>query len=394
MNDSRSTIRLILSLAVFCALWPTGTVWAHKPSDSYLALNVDPTIPGRIAGQWDIALRDLDFALGLDSNRDGAITWGELRGQKDVVTSYALARLTLSTRGNNCQIAGPDLLVDRHSDGAYAVIPFTANCRQAISALDIDYRLFFDLDRQHKGLLKLQNGGGDSPVTVTSGVFSADQGQRRFELSASAGKSRWQYFGEYVEQGVWHIWIGVDHILFLIALLLPAVMLWQLLRWQPVSAFKPAFWEVLKVVTAFTVAHSITLSAATLGWVTLPSRLVESVIALSVVFAAGNNLRPTVARARWAMAFGFGLIHGFGFASVLADLGLPQSALLVALLGFNLGVELGQQAIVLAFLPIAYLIRRTNFYRKIVLGAGSLLVALVATLWLTERAFDLKIMPF
>ena len=152
-------------------------------------------------------------------------------------------------------------------------------------------------------------------------------------------------------------------------------------------------WDVFKVVTAFTVAHSITLSLAALSVISLPSRLVESAIALSVLLAALNNLWPVVGRGRWLVAFGFGLIHGFGFASVLADLGLPQGALALALLGFNLGVEVGQLAIVAAFLPMAYALRRSFFYRRVVLLGGSLLIAAVAAAWFVERAFELQLLP-
>jgi hypothetical protein len=164
--------------------------------------------------------------------------------------------------------------------------------------------------------------------------------------------------------------------------------------WQPVDTFSQALWDVLRIVTAFTVAHSITLSLATLGLVSLPSRLVESSIAASVVLAALNNVWPVFHGRRWMVAFAFGLIHGFGFASVLVDLGLPQGALALALLGFNLGVEGGQLAIVAAFLLLAYPVRRTAFYRRAVLLGGSLLIALVAAVWLVERAFNLKLMPF
>ncbi|MEY3251178.1 MAG: hypothetical protein RL227_151, partial [Pseudomonadota bacterium] len=195
-----------------------------------------------------------------------------------------------------------------------------------------------------------------------------------------------------------HIWIGFDHVLFLLALLLPAVGRWHQRRWQPVPRLRDAVVDVLGVVTAFTVAHSITLSLAALGLVSLPSRLVESVIAASVVLAALNNLRqprvPPRARVRIGIAFGFGLLHGFGFASVLADLGLPSGALVLALLGFNVGVELGQIAIVAVFLPLAYALRQTGFYRTGVLRIGSLLIAALAGLWLVERALGLEFMPF
>ena len=190
-------------------------------------------------------------------------------------------------------------------------------------------------------------------------------------------------------EGIWHIWIGFDHILFLVALLLPAVLVRQQRTWSPTPSLRAASVDVLKVVTAFTVAHSITLSLAVLGVVSLPARLVESVIAASVVIAALNNLRGTIDRKRWLMAFVFGLVHGFGFASVLADLGLPQGALALALVGFNVGVELGQLAIVAVFLPLAFLLRATSFYRVGVLRLGSLAVALLASWWFVQRAFDL-----
>jgi hypothetical protein len=146
----------------------------------------------------------------------------------------------------------------------------------------------------------------------------------------------------------------------------------------------------VKVVTAFTLAHSLTLSLAALGVVSLPSRLVESAIALSVVLAALNNLRPLVYGRRWVIAFGFGLIHGFGFASVLADLGLPQDTLLIALVAFNLGVEIGQLAIVGIFLPIAYALRSSGFYRRVLFAYGSTAIAVIAFVWLAERALNVQ----
>jgi hypothetical protein len=144
-------------------------------------------------------------------------------------------------------------------------------------------------------------------------------------------------------------------------------------------------------VTAFTLAHSITLSLAALGVVSLPSRWVESAIALSVMLAALNNIWPLVYERRWVIAFCFGLIHGFGFASVLADLGLPQESLLIALVAFNVGVELGQLVIVGVFLPIAYTLRRTGIYQRVLVLYGSAVIALIALVWLIQRACNLQL---
>jgi hypothetical protein len=155
---------------------------------------------------------------------------------------------------------------------------------------------------------------------------------------------------------------------------------------------RAAFLDVLKVVTAFTLAHSLTLTLASLQVLALPSRWVESAIAASVVLAAVNNIVPLFRGQRPLAAFAFGLVHGFGFAGVLADLGLPKGALVWSLFAFNAGVELGQMAIVAVFLPLAWFARRSWFYRQ-VLTTGSAMIALLAAGWFIERAFDLKVLP-
>jgi hypothetical protein len=156
-------------------------------------------------------------------------------------------------------------------------------------------------------------------------------------------------------------------------------------HWHAATIARPVVLDVLAVVTAFTVAHSITLGLTITGWLTPPADLVEPAIALSVVLAALNNLLGFSALKRWRLAFVFGLIHGFGFASVLLDLGLPASALLAALGGFNIGVELGQLAIVAVFLPLAWTLRHTWIYRWVVVVGGSTAVVLLGLFWTLER---------
>ncbi|HUX89467.1 MAG TPA: HupE/UreJ family protein [Gallionellaceae bacterium] len=371
-----------LFLTLFLLTLPSAA-HAHKPSDSYLILKTEGA---SVQGQWDIALRDLDFAIGLDGNGDGSITWGELRARHDAIAAYALPRLKIHAQDEACPTRATAHLVDKHSDGAYAVLRFVAECTKPLTAVELNYSLLFDVDPQHKGLLRLEYQG-----TTRTAIFSPDKSSQRFEL---AELSLLRQFFDYTREGVWHIWIGFDHILFLLSLLLPAVLYRSKKHWEAVPGFRPALLDVLKIVTAFTLAHSITLSLATLGVVTLPSRLVESAIAASVVLSALNNIFPLIEGRRWMVAFAFGLIHGFGFASVLADLGLPQDALLLALVGFNLGVEGGQLAIVSAFLPLAYFLRNTLFYRRAVLFAGSIMITLLASVWLVERVFDLKLLGF
>ena len=380
------------ALAAAWLLCASGAALAHKPSDSYLVLSAAAE-PGRLEGRWDIALRDLDVALALDADGDGSITWGEVRARHAEIATYALARLAVHADGAACRIEAGAQQIDTHTDGAYTVLPLNVACPAAAAAkkLDIEYRLFADLDPQHRGLLSLTL----QPGTTRAAVLGPQATVQSFD---AARPNRWQQWADYVREGVWHIWIGLDHILFLVSLLLPAVLVLagrpphSAASFAPVERFAPAAWEVLRIVTAFTVAHSITLSLATLGLVELPSRAVESVIAASVVVAALNNVWPLFTGRRWAVAFGFGLIHGFGFASVLSDLGLPGDALLLALFGFNVGVELGQLAIVAVFLPLAFALRRTVLYRKGIVVGGSVVIALLAAVWFVERAFSVKLL--
>ena len=367
-------------LCVCLASFVTTTAGAHKSSDSYLSLSV---VGDTIDVQWDIALRDLDYAIGLDLDGDGTITWGELRARHDSVSDYALTHLQLRSSAGACSAGRPVHLVDEHTDGAYAVLRFAAKCPAGVRSLEIDYSLLFDLDPQHRGLARVEG-----PGTLATAVFGPQDKRKQFDVSAPA---RWRQASEFVREGMWHIWIGFDHILFLLTLLLPAVLRRRAGSWQSTPDLRASALTVAGIVTAFTLAHSLTLSLGALNIVALPSRLVESAIAASVVVAALNNLIPIVSKHRWLVAFGFGLIHGLGFAGVLSDLGLPPSALALALFAFNVGVEIGQLAIVAVFLPAAHMLRHHVLYRRIGVQGGSLAAASLAMLWLVERAFDIRV---
>ncbi|MDP4301862.1 HupE/UreJ family protein [Leptothrix discophora] len=378
--------RLLWLAWTLALLAGAGAASAHKASDAYLSLDVTGA---QVRGQLDVALRDIDVAIGLDGGEaggDGQITWGELRQRRDALAGWALRNLSL-TRGTTsaepCRLAVGALQVDQHTDGTYAVLPLTGSCPQASGPLRVGYRLLFEQDAMHRGLVRLTLDG-----TTQALVFSPERPEQRID---AAQASRWTTLGQYIVEGMWHIWLGYDHALFLVALLLPAVLVREGKAWRGVAGLGGASGGVLAVITAFTAAHALSLSLATFGWISLPSRLVESAIALTVVLAAANNLYPIVRERRWLAAFGFGLIHGFGFASVLAGLGLSREALALALVGFNIGVELGQIALVALFLPLAFRIRDTTFYRRGVLVGGSLLTLALALVWLVERVFDLRL---
>ena len=378
---------MIRVAGVLLVVLAASFAWAHKPSDSYLRLAA-PVASGprmKLALRWDVALRDLDRAIGIDADHNGAVTWGEVRGADRSTRALLLGRIAATVEGRPCAIRDPGDAprIARHSDGAYAVYSFELDCPVA-TTLTFDYAFLFDLDPQHRGLLRAP-GGGDEQLLVLS------RQQRRAAITLPASRSRSSHFVAAVGEGVRHIWSGYDHLLFLLALLLPAVLRRVDRRWLAVEALRPALVDVLKVVTAFTAAHSVTLSLAALGFLSLPSRFVESAIAASVLLAALNNLWPVVRADRWLAAFALGLLHGFGFSSTLADLGLAPQSLLPTLVGFNCGVEIGQAVVVATFVPIAYVLRRGAGYRIVALQLGSVVIAMVATLWLCERAFDWRL---
>jgi len=377
---------LLRLVTLFASLLSTNA-FAHKSSDSYLTL--DARDHG-IQGHWDIALRDLDLVFDLDRNGDRRLDWGEVRSRFGDIDAYATSRLTIAGDGGACPLAIVDHRIDRHSDGGYLVLGLAARCPATIDALTIDYRLLFDVDAQHRGLLHLTAAGGSAPSGMAA-VFASDRTRQTFAL---AGSGAWHALRTFVRDGIAHIATGYDHILFLVALLLPAVLGREGRRWTATPPLRTAAWNVAATVTAFTIAHSITLSLATLHVVQLPARFTESLIALSVLVTAIDNLVPILPARRWIVAFAFGLMHGFGFASVLLDLDLSGPMLALSLFGFNVGVELGQLAIVAVIVPVAYAARSARGYRIGVVGGGSIAIAVLALGWLVERSLDLKLMPF
>jgi hypothetical protein len=374
------------AIALFALMWST-LAHAHKPSDSYLMLDVDGN-GADLAGQWDIALRDLDYAIGVDTDGDGAITWGELQSRQPEIERYASAHLSIGRRQGNsvdpCPLEFKQRLIDEHVDGTYAVLRFRAVCAAPPKQIALRYSLLFDVDPNHRGLLDLRSVTGSQAIVLSPRM-------PEFVADLSSSMQRNPAIGSFIHEGVSHILHGYDHLLFLITLLLPAVVLYRKTGWEPHACLRDAVLDVARVVTAFTLAHSLTLSVAVLGWVTLPSRFVESAIAFTVALGALNNLRPVVTRRRWLAAFVFGLIHGFGFASVLADLGLRGSDLGLALVGFNLGVELGQLGVVVLLIPIAFWARTTLFYRRVFMPGGAVLICVLAGYWFVERAFELTV---
>lgn len=348
--------------------------WAHKASTSYLQLQMAGTA---ISGRWDIALRDLDVALGLDRNDDGQLSWGEVRLQQDRIARHVLARLTLRTERSPCVLQLTQLALADHSDGTYASLELAGHCPQAPVDLAIDYQLLFDVDAWHRGLLTLELGGNHA------GLFSPEQRTQHFLAgNASAG----DVFLRYLRSGIWHVRTGWDHMLFLAGLFLPVVLRRHGRQWQAATGLSETLVDSAILVTAFTLAHALTLSLAAYGGFALPARWIESGVAASVLFAGLNNLFPMVHRRLAWLAAGFGLVHGAAMAGALIELGLPANARVWALLAFNLGVEIAQLLVLLAVVPVSFAFRHSAAYRRLVLVPASMLITLTGLWWLVQRA--------
>lgn len=298
--------------------------------------------------------------------------------KKDEILEYIQNSITVKNGSERCKLEPTGFMVEK--DIALRT-NFTVACNKPIEQLSVKFTLFFEFDKTQEGVLQLLNGQDEQLF-----VFSPHQKVFRYQVSEPK-TSAFSDFVNFIKEGVWHIWEGIDHILFLLMLLVPSVLVNR--------GFKSTLLDVLKIVTAFTLSHSLTLSLSMFNILNPPQQIIETLIALSVLFTALNNIYPLLSyKKEWLLAFGFGFIHGFGFANAMHEMNLQNTNFFSAVFGFNIGVELGQIVIVLVILPLIYILSVRAFYGKIVVPLLSFVVANIALLWAVDRAFSLRFMPF
>lgn len=370
MKNHRHLARFLFPTGLLFLLISTAAL-AHKASDSFIYVD-----QGQSEIRIDVALRDLALVLPLDQNGDRKLSGRELRASRDSITRWTEQGITVANGSGDCRLTGQEWGTSSHSDGPYAASRYTVNCPDGAAAESLEYHLLFAQDPLHRGLVSLESG-----ELSTLGVLAPDN--RRFSLTTEAAPGSLALFATFVYQGIIHLLIGLDHILFLLVLMLPATL--RIQRGAPHAGLKPRLWELTGIVSAFTAAHSVTLALAALGIVQLPIAWIEAVIALSIAVAALNVVWPVLGRKTWKLAFGFGLVHGFGFASVLGDLtsGISQTAL--ALAGFNIGVELGQLALLVVLFPLFYLWGKTRHYGRAAVPLMLVAVGTISLYWVAER---------
>jgi hypothetical protein len=369
---------LLIFVSTSLLFLSTGAL-AHQGSEGYVQLQ--QTASGSRL-QVDAALRDLDVPLKVDADGNGQLTAGEVKAAWPAIDAYVKSHVQVL----GCALSSSSQNVVTRDDAAYGSLVYTVACAQAESqatAPAIRYTLFKDIDTNHRATARIEWAGW-----VTAQVLNPQEA-----VAADTPNAAYAEPWAFVREGIHHIVTGYDHVLFLLCLLFPSVMRRTTTGWVPVEQLSQALWPVLGIVTAFTVAHSITLTLAALQWVSLPASLIEPLIAVTIAIAAFDNLRSVFGRRRYWMTFLFGLIHGFGFAGVLQELELPTSAFVGALLQFNLGLELGQVTIVAAVAGLLFLVRQRAAYVPWVIRGGSMAAIAVAVVWFIERTADVSLLP-
>lgn len=369
----------VVAVLVVCAAMPT-VASAHLGSRKYLRVEV---VPNGASVELEVEAIDASMELGLGEDVD----LEALLSRGDALRAWIARTIVVSTspsveRGNEHRNDGDDRAPCEPTVGTFEAIDRDGT---AFLRTTVDYRCpsgttqrtlvledsaVFPDDAQHEAIVRLAFDSGDEATILR-------QGRQRVELGVPAGPGR--IAGVFLWEGVLHFALGYDHVLFLLSLVLAAGFVAR------AKGTKKALVDVAWLVTAFTLGHSVTLVLAALGIVVLPAQPVEIAIAASIVLVALLNVwRPEQRGPMPWIAGGFGLIHGFGFSSVLMELGLPRAQTVLALVCFNVGIELAQLAFVaLVMGPLAWA-SRTKGYRAFVRGT-SVLIALLALFWVVER---------
>lgn len=393
-------------IALLFTVTASASAYSHQLSTAYL--KGDLNAAGGFSGELQIRLFDLERSIGIDKNSDGKLLWSEVLVSKESIQTYLNKSLQIKRNQTHCQQSYyGQWKIDSHYNESYLVLPVRAQC-SVTGELSIHYRGLYDLDSNHK-LIATINVGADEYFRVMS------NSQREINLQANNG-SWLDTLIEFTWQGMLHIWIGVDHILFLLCFLLAVVysrtsktvsmgsdsieskknpeyiadsscsIVANTIKTGPIeiAEIKQRLLTIVGIISAFTLAHSLTLVATALDWIQFSSRWIEVGIAATVLFSAINNIFSFVTRLAW-LTFFFGLLHGMGFAGVLSELGLPHDQKLLSILAFNLGVEFGQVVIVLLMVPVLLAIKRIRIPPQSILSASSAAIAIIATVWIVER---------
>ncbi len=316
--------------------------------------------------------------LNIDKNQDGYMREDEISQSKPDIEQFVLKNLSVINNGINGQAHVKEITLTERANHPMFRITMEFPFDKPIEEYEIDYNLFFnDVDKSHQNFMTITHG-----KQVIEHVFSKGhivfQGHTQMDTNQEKAGDKQAVeagsqlqddklsFGDYLVMGMKHIWSGIDHLLFLFGLLL----------------MKGSYKDYLKILTAFTVGHSITLALASLEILIIPGWIIEPLIALSIVYVAIENIFGKAIKWRWLVTLVFGMIHGFGFAEVL--IGKLDSQMFTPLLSFNLGVEIGQVVVLMVIFPLIWYLRKVR-WQTIVVNSASTLISVIGLYWFIER---------
>jgi hypothetical protein len=362
------------ALLMCLGLAGTAPASAHATSTSFLSVDV-ASGAAPVTLRWDLSVHDIVWTVFIDGDFDGAVTWGEIQAARSTIESAVLHEITVARGGVACALGAREVALAERFEQNYLSVLLEARCPKD-GRLAVGGALFMQGDASQRVLLSATRG--EEQLT---GVISASTPQWEEPERVSA----WRSFARFVGEGVWHVLIGYDHIAFVLLLILPSVLRPVGGKWQGQERFRQVARDLVTIVTAFTIAHSITLALAVTGTVILPTQPIEVAIAASIAVAAAINLLPGFSRARLPLAFGFGLVHGFGFANALAEVDARGTNLLPLLGGFNIGVEIAQLGIVAVVLPLIFWMRSRAWYSSGVMPFVSCALGAAGVVWVVQR---------
>ena len=360
------------ALAICLSLLAGGQAEAHANGASYLRIVSDDG--GRLAATWDIAAADLSLPLDLDDDGDGSLTADEILVRRAAIAQFAARRIAIRRGNDACQLSVSELATRDRESQTFVRLQLDGFCSQP-GPVEVSTNLYFG-SPGYSALLDVRTpyGSFGSMLSMSNALWIEPPA-----ASLTATLLR------FLREGFRHVLIGYDHIAFLMLLLLPSVLRRSNTDWAAATDRREVLFELVKIVTAFTIAHSITLGLAATGAVRLPTQPIEAAIAGSIVVAGLLNLFPAASRWRLRLAFGFGFVHGFGFANALREIGADGVPIAPMLAGFNLGVEGAQLSVIAVTLPFLWLSSRRPRYARQLMPALSVATAMTGAVWFVSR---------
>lgn len=366
------------------------SIFAHQQPTTIVLLDVNPD---KVAMELEIPLSELELAFGHDATQNAETLIERLKPQ---LSDYLKSHIQPVTGNQKWSVEIADMKVDEAIQTQAVPFQELKVSLNLVPPPGVDTRKFtlnYDVILHqvvtHTAFVSVRSdwetGKVDENPTGVGAIF-VDTGTAKIaplEINLDSG-SLWEGFKGMVALGMRHIKEGTDHLLFLLVLLLPATLLANGKNWGEFGGTKYSVARLLKIVTAFTVGHSITLLIGALNLFQMPQQPVEVLIAVSILVSAVHAVRPIFPGREMYVAAGFGLIHGLAFATVLADLNLSAGRMALSILGFNVGIEMMQLFVIALIVPWFILIAQTNVYKPVRIG-GAFLASIAAVAWIAER---------